>query len=102
MNIEFGYGKGIQTVNVPDDNLIDVLMSNPMEHERRGKDAVDYALDNPIGAPKLHTLVGPDQKIVIITSDISRPLPSFDVVPSVLDELYKGGEYHYCIWTWLT
>ena len=91
MNIEFGYGKGIQTVNVPDDNLIDVLMSNPMEHERRGKDAVDYALDNPIGAPKLHTLVGPDQKIVIITSDISRPLPSFDVVPSVLDELYKGG-----------
>lgn len=91
MNIEFGYGKGIQTVNVPDDNLIDVLMSNPMEHERRGKDAVDYALANPIGAPKLHTLVGPDQKIVIITSDISRPLPSFDVVPSVLDELYKGG-----------
>ena len=91
MNIEFGYGDGIQNVNVPDKNLMGVLMSNPMEHERRGADAVEYALENPIGSPKLHTLVNPDQKIVIITSDISRPLPSFDVVPAVLDELYKGG-----------
>ncbi|MDY6221039.1 MAG: nickel-dependent lactate racemase [Candidatus Alectryocaccobium sp.] len=91
MNIEFGYGNGIQNVNVPDKNLMGVLMSNPMEHERRGADAVEYALENPIGSPKLHTLVNPDQKIVIITSDISRPLPSFDVVPAVLDELYKGG-----------
>lgn len=91
MNIEFGYGDGIQNVNVPDKNLMGVLMSNPMEHERRGADAVEYALENPVGSPKLHTLVNPDQKIVIITSDISRPLPSFDVVPAVLDELYKGG-----------
>lgn len=91
MNIEFGYGNGIQNVNVPDKNLMGVLMSNPMEHERRGADAVEYALENPIGSPKLHTLVNPEQKIVIITSDISRPLPSFDVVPAVLDELYKGG-----------
>ena len=91
MNIEFGYGDGIQNVNVPDKNLMGVLMSNPMEHERRGADAVEYALENPIGSPKLHTLVNPEQKIVIITSDISRPLPSFDVVPAVLDELYKGG-----------
>lgn len=91
MNIEFGYGNGIQSVNVPDKNLMGVLMSNPMEHERRGADAVEYALENPVGSPKLHTLVNPDQKIVIITSDISRPLPSFDVVPAVLDELYKGG-----------
>ena len=91
MNIEFGYGDGIQNVNVPDKNLMGVLMSNPMEHERRGADAVEYALENPIGSPRLHTLVNPNQKIVIITSDISRPLPSFDVVPAVLDELYKGG-----------
>lgn len=91
MKLEFGYGKGVQNVEVPDANLIDVLMSNPMEHARRGKDAVDYALANPIGAPALKTLVNPQQKIVIITSDISRPLPSYDVVPSVLDELYAAG-----------
>lgn len=91
MKLEFGYGKGVQVVDVPDKNVIDVLVSNPMDHERRGAEAVKYALENPIGAPKLSELVKPGQKIVIITSDISRPLPSYDVVPSVLDELYAAG-----------
>ncbi len=91
MKLEFGYGKGVQTVEVPEKNLIDVLVSNPMNHERRGEEAVKYALENPIGAGKLRDTVKPGQKVVIITSDISRPLPSYDVVPSVLDELYAAG-----------
>ncbi|MDO4490776.1 MAG: nickel-dependent lactate racemase [Lachnospiraceae bacterium] len=91
MKLEFGYGKGVQTVEVPDKNVIDVLVSNPMEHERRGEEAVKYALEHPIGAEKLRDTVKPGQKVVIITSDISRPLPSYDVVPSVLDELYAAG-----------
>ena len=109
MKIEFGYGKEIQTVDVPDENLVGVLMSNPVEHERRGADAVRYALENPIGtgklreiaAEKIRELASPDAsqpehagrrpKVVIVTSDVSRPLPSYDVLPSVLDELYAGG-----------
>lgn len=91
MKLEFGYGKGVQIVDVPDKNLMAVLTANELEHERRGADAVDYALDNPIGAPKLGTLVKPGQKIAIITSDISRPLPSYDVLPSVLRELNAAG-----------
>jgi nickel-dependent lactate racemase len=91
MKLEFGYGTGVQTVELPDQNVMDVLVSNPMEHARRGMDAVCYALANPIGARPLREMVKPGQKIVIITSDISRPLPSYDVVPPVLDELYAAG-----------
>ncbi|MCQ2500142.1 MAG: nickel-dependent lactate racemase [Lachnospiraceae bacterium] len=91
MKLEFGYGKGVQVVEVPDENVIDVLVSNPMDHERRGAEAVQYALENPIGAPRLKEVAEPGKKIVIITSDISRPLPSYDVIPSVLDELYAAG-----------
>ena len=91
MKLEFGFGKGIQTVEVPDKNLMDVLVSNPMEHERRGADAVRYALEHPIGTGHLRDLVRPGMKVAIVTSDISRPLPSYDVLPSVLDELYAGG-----------
>ena len=91
MKLEFGYGKGVQIVDVPDKNLMDVLVANELEHERRGADAVDYALANPIGTPKLGALVKPGQKIAIITSDISRPLPSYDVLPSVLRELNAAG-----------
>ena len=76
MKLDFGYGNTIQTVEVPDGNLIAELHSNPIDHERNGVSAVDYALQNPIGAQHLseHDLSG--KKIAIITSDISRPLPS--------------------------
>lgn len=88
---EYGYGKSIQTVNIPDGNLIVELMSNPIQHERYGEEAIRYALENPIGSPRLRELVKNSQKIVIVTSDISRPLPSYEVLPSVLEELYSAG-----------
>lgn len=91
MKLEFGYGQGVQTVDVPDKNLLDVLVSNPIEHERRGEEAVRYALENPIGSERLSDMVNGEMKIAIVTSDISRPLPSYDVLPAVLDELYSGG-----------
>ena len=91
MLLEFGYGKGIQTVELPAENLQAVLLSNGMEHERRGAEAVRYALEHPIGSPRLKDIAPAGKKIVIITSDISRPLPSFDVLPSVLDELSSAG-----------
>ena len=91
MLLEFGYGKGIQTVEVPEENLRAVLLSNEMKHERRGAEAVRYALEHPIGSPRLKDIAPAGKKIVIITSDISRPLPSFDVLPSVLDELSSAG-----------
>ncbi len=91
MKLEFGYGKETEYVDVPDSNLVDVLISNPVEHERRGEDAVKFALENPIGTKRLKDIAKPGQKIMIITSDVSRPLPSYDVLPSVLDELYSAG-----------
>ena len=91
MKLEFGYGHGTQTVEVPEKNLIAVLGSNPVAHHRRGEDAVRWALANPIGAPLLRQKVQRGQKIAIVTSDISRPLPSYEVLPAVLDELYAGG-----------
>ena len=91
MKVEFGYGRSTQVVDIPDKNLDDILLATDIEHERRGPDAVKYALLNPIGSPRLKDLAKPGQKIAIITSDISRPLPSFDVIPSILDELYEGG-----------
>ena len=91
MKLEFGYGNGMQTVEVEEKNLLAVLESNPIDHERRGEEAVKYALENPIGAPLMREIVQKGKKVAIVTSDISRPLPSYDVLPSVLDELYAGG-----------
>lgn len=91
MLIKFGYGNTTQDVEIPEGNLLSVLKSNPINHERTGVDAVDFALQNPIGAKRLSEFDLSDKKIAIITSDISRPLPSWDIMPSLLDELYAAG-----------
>ena len=91
MKLEFGFGKGVETVVVPEKNLRAVLVSNPMTHERTGEEAVRYALRHPVGTPELCEIARPGQKVVIVTSDISRPLPTYDVLPPVLRELGEAG-----------
>ena len=49
MILEFGYGNGIQTAEVPDSCVQAILLSNEMEHERRGAEAVRYALERVYG-----------------------------------------------------
>ena len=91
MRLDFGYGTGIQTVEIPDENLLGVLTANEIPHERGGEAAVRYALAHPIGAKPLRELVKPGQKIAIIASDISRPVPSYEILPAILDELTAAG-----------
>ena len=76
MNIEVGYGKGTQCCEVPEKNIISILHANQVETKRGGEEAVRYALANPIGSKKLYEIVRPGEKIVILTSDISRPMPT--------------------------
>ena len=91
MKLEFGYGRGVQTVTVPDENVLAVLESNPMDHAHCGEEAVRWAMEHPIGSAPLRKLAKPGQKIAIVTSDISRPFPTHQVLPAVLDELYAAG-----------
>ena len=91
MKLDFGYGSGVQSVEIPEMNLLTCLLSNEVEHPRRGEEAVRYALEHPIGSGKLRELVKPGQKVAIVTSDISRPLPTKQILPHVLEELYAGG-----------
>ena len=49
------------------------------------------ALREPVGAPPLRQVVRPGEKIAVITSDITRPMPTRKVMPALLDELYAAG-----------
>ena len=91
MELEFGYGAGVQTVQVPEKNLMGILTANEMQHERRGEAAVRYALAHPIGTVPLRDLAKPGQKIAIVASDVSRPVPSYELLPAILEELTAAG-----------
>lgn len=91
MKLRFGFGTGFQEVEVPDKNLIAELHANDVPVNLTGEAEVRRALLEPIGSPRLKDIVHPGEKIAIITSDITRPMPTFKVMPALLDELYAGG-----------
>lgn len=91
MNVEFGFGKRKITLDIPDSNLISILKPNKVPVHYSENDLVIKSLNKPIGTKKLRELVMPGNKVVIVTSDITRPLPSYKVIPPVLNELNAGG-----------
>ena len=93
MKIEVGYGNSVQSVEIPEKNIIKILRANPAPQDAgpAGEEAVQEALAHPIGSPALKEIIQPGEKIAIMTSDISRPMPTWDVMPALLDELYEAG-----------
>lgn len=91
MKLNFGFGTGIQTIELPEENLMGILTSNDVPRGKVDEEAVVEALENPIGTPRLRNIVHPGEKIAIITSDITRPLPTYRIMPALLDELSAAG-----------
>jgi nickel-dependent lactate racemase len=91
MKYELGFDKEKISFSVADRNLSGVLQPNRVNVGLTGTAEVRRALANPIGSKRLKDLVRPDEKITIITSDITRPMPSKLVLPEVRAELAAAG-----------
>ena len=91
MKLTFGFGTGVQEVEVPERNLIGELHANDVPLGLTGEAEVARALQEPIGAPRLKDIVKPGEKVAVVTSDVTRPMPTAKVMPALLDELYAGG-----------
>jgi len=91
MELEFGFGTETEKIELPEENLLEILLPNPVEYGLKGEAEVKRALLSPIGSKKLGEIVKPGEKIAIITSDVTRPLPTYKIMPALLDELYDAG-----------
>ncbi len=89
--VKMGFGKEKIDVKIPSANLADILTPNEVEVGLTGEDEVIRAIENPIGSERLSKLYKKGKKVVIITSDITRPVPSKYIVPHIIDELLLGG-----------
>ncbi len=91
MKFELNYSKTQVSFEIPDENYSCTIKANPVNVQEAGREEVRRSLQEPIGAPVLRKVVNPGEKIVIITSDITRPVPSYDVIPPILEELNAAG-----------
>jgi len=92
-NIQIPYAKGFRNLNVPDASLNGILESKA-HHYKPSDDQetlVRKALENPIDSPRLRELSKGKNKIVLITSDHTRPVPSRITLPILLAEIRAGN-----------
>lgn len=91
MDFKIAFGKQYVPVTIPDNNVLGVLTPNDVNSELSETEEISRALKNPVGSKRLCEIVKQGERICIITSDITRPMPSKRVLPFVLEELYQAG-----------
>ncbi|MCL1917063.1 MAG: nickel-dependent lactate racemase [Peptococcaceae bacterium] len=91
MRLEIGFGTKPQICDLPDKNVIGILHPNKVDLPEKGVSVVEAALRHPIGTSRLAEIVKPGERVAIITSDITRPVPSYKILPPVLNELWQAG-----------
>lgn len=91
--ILFPYGKEKLAYQFDEKELTGVLTSHIEEYEPEmsGAELVKKAMENPIGSPKLCELARGKQKVTIIASDHTRPVPSKIIIPEMLRQIREGN-----------
>lgn len=94
MQIKLPYSTTGMMLHLEDDLDVEVLASSIESMPKSDKtedEIVLEAMENPIGSPKLSELSRGKEKVVIICSDHTRPVPSRHIIPFMLKEIREGN-----------
>jgi nickel-dependent lactate racemase len=91
MNIELPYGKGTLPLDVPDKNLLEVVVPKEFIQPRQPELMIKEALQDPLGTDRLSEAVGSGDTVAIVIDDYTRPCPTKLLLPPVLEELRLAG-----------
>ena len=92
MRIEIPYGRGAITADLPSVKAIlraEQGSTNPSPAMELG--TVLSAMEAPIGSPLLRELAAGKERILLIASDHTRPVPSKIIVPLMLTDILTGS-----------
>lgn len=91
--VKIPYGKRNIEINLPDEKVAGILTSKAHQYvpEAKEADLVRQALLQPTHSPKLRDLAKGKRKIVLISSDHTRPVPSKIITPIILKEIRDGN-----------
>ena len=85
------YGERHLECEIPEGNIISVLEPKHVSGLRDEQRAVVRAIRNPIGSPPLKETVSEGSRVALLVSDITRPCPSYTILPPLLTELNGAG-----------
>ncbi len=85
------YGKTEICVRVPTRNFLGSIEPREKPGVPDARAEIERALREPIGSKTLSEIVKPEHKVAIVVDDVTRPAPSYLMVPPILDELNMAG-----------
>ena len=93
MDFQIPYDMGKQFLHVDMANIAGIINARVDEYvpEETAEELIQNALENPIDSPRLRDLSVGKNKIVIITSDHTRSVPSIITLPILLNEIRTGN-----------
>ena len=91
MKIEIPYGEGLLDCEIPDSRLKGVLRPQGGSAKADGIALVKKAMANPIGSERLEVLCKGKKRILLIASDHTRPVPSWAIIPPMMEEIRAGS-----------
>lgn len=89
--VELRYGDRKLELRLPEANLAGVFAPQPVEPCADLPAQVRRALAEPLDSLPLSELPRPGEKVVILLEDHTRPTPTADLLPHVLEALGRGG-----------
>lgn len=90
MIVELKKGTEVLNLEIADLNLLDVLVPSNLPSGLNEREIVRTSILNPVGSKPLKDIFNSEDRVVIITSDITRPMPTYKVLPVLVDELLKA------------
>ena len=92
MKLRIPYGTTALTAELPEERVRAVLTPEKQpEQTRSQEELVEAALANPIGSPPLWELARKANRVLILSSDHTRPVPSRILMPRLLREIRRGN-----------
>ena len=85
------YGDGYQTASI-DDSLKIQMIDPPVRPVTKSlEELLEYAMEHPYGTPLLEDLAKPDDTVVIVMNDHTRPGPNPLILSAIMKRLEKAG-----------
>lgn len=93
VEVKFPYGKNKLSYSFEESRLAGVLEPSIASYipEAEGGELISRAMACPTGSQKLSELAKGKEKVVVIASDHTRPVPSKLIIPPMLREIREGN-----------
>ncbi len=91
MRIGIPFGKRETELNIPDENILNIISEKRVSFNLDEDKIIKDALENPVKSKSLWEISSGKKSACIITSDITRPCPSYKFLPQLVNELNRGG-----------